>query len=311
MIALIFPGQGSQRPHMGLPWRDHPSWGVVGQLSSTLGRDLATLLLDADEDELQATCNAQVAAYALSLVVLDAVRKGPLAGGAWDQVTAVAGHSLGEYTALTAAGALDAAEGARLVQARGEAMQAASDTNPGTMAAVLGLSPAEVTAACEEVQGVWVANDNAPGQVVLAGSLEGVASASAVALGRGSKRVIPLRVGGAFHTPFMKPAQAPLDGALARANFACAACTVVANVDAQPHRDQFAELLSRQLCSRVRWRESLVALASMGTGLFVELGPGTELSGMVRRTVPEAARANVATPEDLGSLAGRLAQSGP
>jgi len=307
VIVLVFPGQGSQRPGMGIPWRDHPSWQLVGQLSEVAGRDLAELLLDASPDTLRATRNSQLATYTLSLVALDAATKGPLGEGTGaEQLAAVAGHSLGEYTALVAAGALSASQGATLVQARGEAMQSAAEANPGTMAAVIGLELEGVADACAQVEGAWVANDNSPGQVVIAGTLQGVEDAGEAALKGGAKRVIPLQVGGAFHTPLMLPAQAPLDAALAAAEFAPTSLPVVANVDAMPHTDGFRTLLSAQLCSQVRWRGSLLALGGTGAKLFVELGPGTELSGMVRRTVPEAVRLNVAGPDDLAALASAI-----
>jgi [acyl-carrier-protein] S-malonyltransferase len=292
---------------MGAPWRDHPSWQLVWQLSEVVGRDLAELLLDASPDTLRATRNSQLATYTLSLVALDAARNGPFGEGVRaEQLAAVAGHSLGEYTALVAAGALSASQGVTLVQARGEAMQSAAEANPGTMAAVIGLELEGVTDACDAVEGAWVANDNSPGQVVIAGTLHGVEDAGTAALKRGAKRVIPLQVGGAFHTPLMQPAQASLDAALAAAEFAPTPLPVVANVDASPHTDDFRDLLSAQLCSQVRWRDSLVALAGTGANLFVELGPGTELSGMVRRTVPDVARLNVAGPEDLEALASAI-----
>jgi [acyl-carrier-protein] S-malonyltransferase len=292
---------------MGLPWRDHPSWQLVDRLSEVVSRDLADLLLDASPDTLRATRNAQLATYTLSLVALDAARKGPLGDAVLaEKVTAVAGHSLGEYTALVAARALSSSAGATLVQARGEAMQSAAEANPGTMAAVLGLELEGVAEACGDVDGAWVANDNSAGQVVIAGTLQGVEDASAAALKRGAKRVVPLQVGGAFHTPLMQPAQAPLDTALAAAEFATTSCPVVANVDAKAHTDDFRSLLSAQLCSQVRWRDSLLTLAGMGATLFVELGPGTELSGMVRRTVRDVARLNVAGPEDLEALASAI-----
>ncbi len=170
MLALIFPGQGSQRPGMGAPWQGHPSWAIVDRLSEATGRDVSYLLVEADAETLRATRNAQLATYALSLVVLDAARRGPLSTSGPDDLAATAGHSLGEYTALVAAGVLEADDGARLVQARGEAMQSAADANPGTMAAVLGLGVPEVAEACRTTDGAWVANDNAPGQVVVAGT---------------------------------------------------------------------------------------------------------------------------------------------
>jgi [acyl-carrier-protein] S-malonyltransferase len=302
VLALIFPGQGAQRPGMGAPWQNHPSWAVVDELSQATGRDISQLLVEADAEVLRATRNAQLATYALSLVVLDAARQGPLAAFGPERFV-TAGHSLGEYTALVAAGALEASEGARLVQARGEAMQAAADANPGTMAAILGLGVPEVAGACQEAGEAWVANDNAPVQVVVAGTTEGTQRAGQAALGRGAKRVIALQVGGAFHSPLMRPAQAALDAALARTVLSTSLCPVIANVDAGAHTTGFAAQLSAQLCSQVRWRESLSSMAALGAGLFVELGPGTELSGMVRRTLPEAARANVAAPADLDALA--------
>ena len=302
MLALIFPGQGSQRPGMGAPWRGQPSWAVVERLSEATGRDISYLLLEADAEGLRATRNAQLATYALSLVVLDAASRGPLA--AWGPGRlAAAGHSLGEYTALVAAGALEAEPGARLVQARGDAMQAAADANPGTMAAVLGLGVPEVVTACRATEGAWVANDNTPVQVVVSGTAAGVEQAGQAALGRGAKRVVALQVGGGFHSPLMAPAQGALDAAVGATAFSVAHFPVVANVDARAYTDGFAALLSAQLCSQVRWRETLGALAEMGTRVFVELGPGTELSGMVRRTLPDAARANVAGPADLDALA--------
>ena len=285
---------------MGAPWTDHPAWAVVGKLSEATGRDIAGLLTEADADTLKQTRNAQLAAFALSLVTLYAARS---SGLEYVPIQAVAGHSLGEYTALVAAEALPAEGGARLVAERGEAMQEAADAGIGTMAAVLGLEPDQVRQACEGIDGAWPANDNAPGQVVIAGTPDGVEAAGEAARALGAKRVMPLPVGGAFHSPLMAPAQARLDSALRTAHFHAATVDLVANVDARVHRSGFADLLSRQLVSPVRWRESLVTLGEAGVTHFLELGPGTELSGMVKRTVNGAERANVATPDDLDRLA--------
>jgi [acyl-carrier-protein] S-malonyltransferase len=284
---------------MGTPWTDHPAWAVVERISEATGRDVAALLIDADADTLKATRNAQLAAFALSLVTLYAARS---SGLEYVPVAAVAGHSLGEYTALVAAGAVPAEAGARLVAARGDAMQEAADAAPGTMAAVLGLEPDLVWRACEGVDGAWPANDNSPGQVVISGTAAGVARAGEQAQELGAKRVVPLAVGGAFHSPLMAPAQGRLDAALGQAHFHEAEVDVVANVDAAVHRNGFADLLSRQLVSPVRWRESLVTLSRAGVTHFLELGPGSELSGMVKRAVEGAQRANVATPGDLDNL---------
>jgi len=295
MDAVMFPGQGSQRPGMGKPWASEPSWSVVERVSEVLGRDVGALLLDADVATLQATRNAQVASFALGLVILDAARSHGLAWGA------AAGHSLGEYTALVAAGVLDVGAATRLVGARADAMQAAADASPGTMAAVLGLDATAVQASCDAARGeAWIANDNAPGQIVVAGTHDGVAAASAAAKEHGGK-VMALAVGGAFHTPLMGAAQPALDAALATAPFADGACPVVANVDASPHTaaSEWPALLSAQLCSPVRWREGTAALAALGVTRVVELGPGGVLSGLVKRTAPSLERVSLATPDDL------------
>lgn len=288
---------------MGVPWTGHPAWAVIEKLSDATGRDVASLLTEADAETLRATRNAQLAAFGLSLVTLYAARS---SGLEYVPVDAVAGHSLGEYTALVASGAIGAEAGARLVAARGEAMQQAADATPGTMAAILGLEADLVRQACEQVEGAWPANDNAPGQIVIAGTAAGVEAAGEAAKELGAKRVMPLPVGGAFHSPLMAPAQGRLDDALEGAHFHDAEIDVVANVDATAHRNGFAELLSRQLVSPVRWRESLGTLAGAGVTHFLELGPGTELSGMVKRTVEGSTRANVATPDDLDGLTGFL-----
>jgi [acyl-carrier-protein] S-malonyltransferase len=290
---------------MGVPWKSHPSWALIGRLSEATGRDLEELLVDADAETLKATRNAQLAAFGLSLIVLDAIR---LAGLASVPARAMAGHSLGEYTALVAAEALTPEAGARLVAARGEAMQAAADTTPGTMVAVLGLEPSLVAEACGAVEGAWPANDNAPGQVVVAGTPAGVEAAGEAAKALGAKRVMPLAVGGAFHSPLMAPAQTQLDAALREAHFHNSVVDVVANVDAAAHRSSagWVGLLSAQLVSPVRWRESLMMLSGMGVTHYLELGPGSELSGMVKRTIDGSVRANVATPEEIEGLAGFL-----
>ena len=200
MLAFTFPGQGSQQPGMGRPWVDHPSWAIVATASEASGRDVAALLLDADADDLRRTDNAQLSTYVLSLVVHDAVRTLGV------RCAVAAGHSLGEYSALTAVGALRLEDGVRLVTERGAAMQAAADVRPGTMAAVLGADDDVDASACERAAGeVWVANSNGAGQVVIAGDADAIAEASD-AKELGARKVLPLPVGGAFHTPFMAPA---------------------------------------------------------------------------------------------------------
>ena len=205
MLAFIFPGQGSQRPGMGRPWVEHPSWEVVTEASEVAGRDLARLLLEAEQDKLTLTGNAQLASFVLSLVVLDAIERVGV------EPTLCAGHSLGEYTALAAAGALGFEDGVRLVVERGEAMHHAAEEQPGTMAAVLGASDDDAEAAFQRAEGdVWVANYNAPGQVVISGEPEAVKRAGAIAKELGARKVMPLPVAGAFHTILMAPARARL-----------------------------------------------------------------------------------------------------
>ncbi len=285
---------------MGTPWIDHPSWSLVDEASEATGRDVARLLLEAEASELTSTANAQVATYVLSLVVFDAVRQTGI------EPVACAGHSLGEYTALTAAGALSFATGVRLVAARGDAMQAAADARPGAMAAIIGLDDDAAAEACEQAGGdVWVANLNAPGQVVLSGAPQAVKAAGEAARALGARRVLPIPVGGAFHTPYMAPAIDELRRALAEAGIGRPAVPVVANVDAETHLGdhEWAELLQAQLCSPVRWRHTLQRLADDGVTTFVEVGPGTVLTGLTKRTLANAGTVSVAAPEDVERLA--------
>jgi [acyl-carrier-protein] S-malonyltransferase len=297
-IAFLFPGQGSQRTGMGAPWRDHPSWELVNEASAVTERDVGHLLLEADAEELKATRNSQLATMVLSLIVLDAVERLGI------EPVAYAGHSLGEYTALVASGAIAFDDGVHLVAERGEAMRIAGEEHAGTMAAVLGLDDDKVEVACARTDGdVWVANYNAPGQVVIAGSPEAVALAAAEASALGAKRVLPIPVSGAFHTPFMAPARERLRKALGNTEVRAPDSPVIANVDGLPHRapHDWAALLAAQLCSPVRWRQTLYALDEMGVTTYLELGPGAVLSGLTKRTVQGRAL-SVSTPAELDRL---------
>jgi [acyl-carrier-protein] S-malonyltransferase len=299
MLAFTFPGQGSQQPAMGRPWVDHPSWSIVAAAAEATGRDVAALLLDADADELRRTENAQLATFVLSLVVHDAVRSLGV------RCSVAAGHSLGEYTALTALGAIRLEDGVRLVTERGTAMQAAADARPGTMAAVLGADDEVVEAACAKAAGdVWVANSNGAGQVVIAGDPVAVIEAGSIAKELGARKVMPLPVGGAFHTPFMAAAAERLRAALAGTTFTNAEVPVVANVDAAPHQhaDQWADLLHAQLTSPVRWRQSVERMVADGVTTFVELGPGSVLTGMAKRSAPDAVAKAAAEPAALDEV---------
>jgi [acyl-carrier-protein] S-malonyltransferase len=284
---------------MGLPWKDHESWELVDEASEVAGRDVGALLCEADADELRDTRNAQLTTFVSSLMVLDASERLGL------EPSFCAGHSLGEYTALTATGALGFDDGVRLVAARAAAMHDAGLERPGTMAAVLGLDDDYVDVACRRADSdVWVANYNAPGQVVIAGSPDGVESASNHAKELGAKRVMGLQVSGAFHTPFMTAARDRLREALAAALPRDTDVPVVANVDAIAHNEGsvWASLLSAQLSSPVRWKQSLLTLSGAGVTDFAELGPGGVLTGMAKRTVKDSRTISVSTPEDLDKL---------
>ncbi len=306
MLAFTFPGQGSQRPGMGASWVDHPSFELVEHASEVVGRDVATLLLEADQETLTNTANAQLATFVTSLVVLDAAERIGL------EPAACAGHSLGEYTALVATGALGYEDGLELVAERGTAMSEAAEHTPGTMMAVLGLADEDVETACVRAEGeVWVANYNAPGQVVIAGEKDSLERAAHLARKAGAKRVVAFPVGGAFHTPLMAPARDRLRKALAAATFFESDPPVVANVDAKAHPagEDWPGLLSAQLCAPVRWRQSLDTLYASGARTFVELGPGGVLTGLAKRVLPAESTVNcsVATPAELEALVEALA----
>ena len=301
-LAVLFPGQGTQTPGMGGPWRAHPAWSVVERAEAAVGEPLAHLLLDAGEEQLARTREAQLAVMLVSLMGWEAVR---------DQVgspVAMAGHSLGQITALVAAGALSLEDGVRLAARRAECTQRAADRTGGRMAALIGATLEQAEEACRPADGVdptcWVANDNAAGQVVLGGTPEGLEAAAARARELGVRRVLPLNVGGAFHTPLMDTAREDLEPALAAADFAPTAWPVVSNVDARPYDDGpgWRSRLGDHLVRPVRWRSSMQALVGLGAGSFLEVGPGAVLGGLARRTLPDRQVRNVAVPDDVPLL---------
>ena len=281
---------------MGRPWVDHESWELIDEASEIAGRDVGRLLLDADADELRDTRNAQLTTFISSLMVLDAVERLGV------EPSFCAGHSLGEYTALTASGALSFDDGVRLVSERASAMHKAGEQNPGTMSAILGLDDEMVEVACRRADSeVWVANFNAPGQVVIAGSPEGVKKASDIAKELGAKKAMPLQVSGAFHTPFMTPARDRLRQAIADAAPRDTEVPIISNVDGLAHDrgDEWTSLLSAQLSSPVRWKHCLLTMGDLGVTSIAELGPGGVLTGMAKRTLENARTISVATPDDL------------
>lgn len=306
MIAFTYPGQGAQAEGMGEPWLDHPSWELVEEASEIAGRDIRHLLLKADAAELKETRNSQLSTYVLSMVALDAVERTGI------EPAFHAGHSLGEYSALTGSGVLSFSGGVQLVTERGDAMQAAADSTSGTMAAVLGLDDEQVDLACRRADGeVWVANYNSAGQVVIAGDAEGLAKAGELAKELGAKRVMPIKVGGAFHTPLMSSARERLRKAIAETEFRDAHRPVFANVDAAPHEqgEAWPGLLGAQLTSPVRWRQTLHALDEAGTTVFLEIGPGTTLTGLAKRTLKGSKCVSVSSPSDVDTLLEELSSA--
>ena len=318
MPAFVFPGQGAQRPGMGRPWTEHPSWEVVEDASDAADRDIARLLVDASAEELTETRNAQLATFTFSLLILDAVERLGI------EPTAVAGHSVGEYTALAASGALGFEESVRLVAERGEAMQAAADAQPGVMSVIVGCDADTVDIACRLADGeVWLANYNSAEETVIAGEANAVDRANAIAISMGASKVMRVQVGGAFHTPFMAAARQRLRKMLGTTTFHDAEVPVVTNVDARVHTSSadWNLLLSAQLCSPIRWRQSIMRLGGLADPdpvelvgeagvdttadheqLFVELGPGDSLSTMIRHTLPSVTTLTVIVPADLDRL---------
>lgn len=311
MIGVVFPGQGSQRPGMGQSLCEETTEGarVFDLVSQATGIDLKELCFSTSEEELRKTENAQIALFTCSLAAWFALKSVSNA-----DVKAFAGHSVGEYAAIVAAGALSIEEGAILVRKRGEIMAKAGRQKPGTMAAVLGLERDQLQEVCNEVssQGVCViANDNSPGQLVISGDTDAVHAASALAGERGAKRVIPLSVSGAFHSPLMEIPAQEMGEALAQVPFNThkQEKTVYANVTASPvsESSQWPKLLEEQLRAPVQWTESIQKMAADGFDTLIECGVGEVLCGLVRRINKEVKTLKVvdlATLEDVTSQMG-------
>ena len=292
-VAVVFPGQGSQRPAMAAPWSDHPAFVRWSDADAVLGRDITRLGLEAGADELRDPVNCQVALYVHHAVLLQAWKA---AGGS---AAVAAGHSLGEYSALLAADILTFEEGLQLVDRRARATDVAAAQSPGGMVACLGGDADALRAACDAA-GAFLANDNAEGQLVVAGSFEALDAFADLATDHGA-RVRRLEVGAAYHSPFMLAAVPLFEPALTAMTFSDGAIPVVANVDATPHRigTQWPALLRKQLTTPVRWRESVQSLAAGGTQSVVELGASPVLTGLVKRIAPDLQRTSVLAPADL------------
>ena len=294
-IAVVFPGQGTQQAGMASAWRDHPAFAVVEAAEAALGEPLAHLVTDAPADALTRTREAQLAVLLTSLVAWTAMEPMGL------EPIAFAGHSLGQVTALIAAGVLPLDEGVRFAARRAELTQAAADAHPGRMAALLGATPEQADDACTAApDACWVANDNAPGQVVIAGTPDGLTAGSARAQDIGVRRVTALNVGGAFHTPLMRDATLGLEGEVAVLDLAPPAAPVVSNDDAVAYADAegWRTRLPRHVSVPVRWRSTMDTLVGLGVDTFVEVGHGSMLAALAKRGAPDVTVRNVATPED-------------
>ena len=287
-VACLFPGQGTQRVGMGLELYKGSALAraVLDEVDEALGLPLTELMFQGPGEELVKTVNTQPAILAVSLACLKT----------WEashdmvkdfQVDYVAGHSLGEYTALVAAGALGVSDAARLVQERGRWMQRASEERPGTMAASIGMDESRVAELCLEA-GVQVSTINAEDQIVIAGHLEGIERAIELASSRGARRAVSLQVGGAFHSRLMEPAVEGMQEAISNVRFEEPKVPVIGNCTGLPLTTvaEIKEELIGQLCNSVQWRRSLVYLLGVGVGIFYEVGPGNVLSGLVRRLAP-------------------------
>lgn len=303
-LALLFPGQGSQHVGMARELADaHPEVRrTLDEADELLGFSLSSLMADGPEDELTATRNAQPAILAHSVAVLRVL------GDRLDEPAYAAGHSLGEFSAHVAAGTLAFGDALDAVRLRGELMFEAGEERPGTMAAVLGLDDDEVEEALARVTaGICVpANFNAGGQVVISGDVAGVEEGAQRCREAGAKRVLPLDVSGAFHSPLMEPAQEGLRRKLEDVEFADPRFPVISNVTARPvtRGDEARDLLVAQLTSPVRWAASVKTMVGDGVDRFVELGPGSVLCGLNRRIGRDTACVSVGQGKDLEALDG-------
>lgn len=296
--VALFPGQGSIAAGSGLAWHGSRHWEIVGQVSAATGLDVDALLTTADDADVVRTDHAQVATFALSMVGFGELLDRDL------RPRYYLGHSLGEFSALVAAGVLDLEEGARLIAVRGAAMARAAAAVEGSMVALMG-GDEGAREGLDGLEDVWVANVNGTGQIVVSGTRAGLDELLARSKELGWRRATPLPVGGAFHCPLMAPAQAELDEALAGARWGSTDAVVVSNVDGRPHSDpaEWRDLLSRQLTSPVEFLDATLALPDSVVA-SVEMPPGSVLTGLTKRIRDFDSQLAPAAPDDLREVQG-------
>ena len=287
MKAFVFPGQGAQFVGMGKDLYDNSPLAkeLFEKANDILGYRITDIMFEGTDEDLRQTKVTQPAVFLHSVI-------SALCMGDKFQPEMTAGHSLGEFSALVAAGALSFEDGLKLVYARAMAMQKACEATPSTMAAIIGLADEVVEDICKSIENEIVvpANYNSPGQIVISGTMKGVELACAKATEAGAKRALPLKVGGAFHSPIMEPARQELEAAIKATNFSAPICPIYQNVDAKPHTDpeEIKENLIAQLTASVRWTQTMSNMMADGCNTYLEIGPGKVLQGLIKKANRDA-----------------------